>query len=196
MTITHRIVKEPSVLNRAPIDLKVVPKYPNLRNYDDRVLDGPNRRIYDDLIYKSENDIPVSIYSSSLLPKEVGYIIRVDDMSVGVPVQRVKECMEKYNATITTPSKDYIWVELCNGRLVWHNNGPVVESSRVLFIYNVDTSVKEVVRLPIMETFKVFSDRGVKTVRPKGNAEISGLMLSTKELLPILDGEIVYASWM
>ena len=196
MKIVQRIVKEPSVINRAIWGLKVVPKYPNLRNYEDRVLDGLDRRTWEDLLYKSEQDIPVTVYNSTLLPKEVGYIIQLGNEVFGVPIKCLKDFMTSNGCTKTEEDADQVWVEIVNNKFVWHNDIPTWESEAIALIYTTDESVTVGTRLPVSDAFRVYTDTGIKLVRPKGDATVYGVQLERPELLPVIKGEIVNVSGM
>lgn len=195
MKIIKRVVEAPSVINRAQIGLGVVPRYPNLRAYEDRVVGGMDKRDFDEILYASENEQFMKIYCSSLLPQEVGYILQEGDSLYAVPIPKMKEFMRSFNITSTEHGKYDIWAELSDeGKLYMHNAEPTVESMEIVFIYYTDVKGFEQTRLPIDKTFRVFTEHGVKTIRPKGDATVYGKKLYNPELLPVLDGEIIDVS--
>lgn len=195
MRIIKRIVKAPSVINRAPIGLAVVPRYPNLEAYRDRVVGGLDERQYADILYACENEQCLKIFCSSLLPAEVGYIIKHENKLFAVPMPAMKEFMRNSGVWETEHSKYDLWAELTkDNRLYMHNDEPTIESPDIAFIYYTDAKGYEQTRVPIDKTFRVFTPTGVKVIRPKGDATIYGLKLYNPELLPILDGEIVDVS--
>lgn len=195
MKIIKRIIKAPSIINRAPIGLAVVPKYPNLEAYRDRVVGGLDEKEYEEIIYASEHEQYMRIYCSSLLPAEVGYIIQHEDKIFAVPIPAMKGFMRSAKVTETEHSKYDLWAELSSdNRLYMHNDEPAVESPEIAFIYYTDAKGFEQTRLPIDKTFRVFTKTGVKTIRPKGDATVYGIKLCNPELLPVIRGEIVDVS--
>lgn len=194
MRITKRIIHSPSVLNRAVECIRITPKYPNLHAYDKRVVDGADRRAYDEIIYAMEHNEGMAKYCSSVLPQEIGYIVEHNGMYFAVPIIKMKAFMSKYRVFATEHSKYDIWAELSAGKLYMHNAEPTVESNETVFIYNKDSFEMIPARLPIDKTFRVFTDDGVKTIRPKGDALIYDTKLCNPELLPVIDGVIVDVS--
>lgn len=195
MRITKRIIHSPSALNRAVECIRITPKYPNLHAYDKRVVDGADRRTYDEIIYAMEHNEGMAKYCSSVLPQEIGYIIEHDGMYFAVPFTQLKMFMRANRVNETEHSKYSIWAELSrDGKLYMHNAEPTVESDETVFIYNKDPFEMVHARLPIDKTFRVFTDDGVKTIRPKGDALIYDTKLCNPELLPVIEGVIVDVS--
>lgn len=194
MRIIKRIIHSPSALNRAIECIQIIPKYPNLRAYDKRVVGGADRRAYDDIIYAMEHNEGLAKYCSSVLPQEIGYIIEHANMYFAVPFTKMKMFMNTHKVFTTEHSKYDIWAELSDGKLYMHNAEPTIESDETVFIYNKDPFEMVQARLPIDKTFRVFTDDGVKTIRPKGDALIYGTKLCNPELLPVIDGVIVDVS--
>lgn len=194
MRVLSRIVYAPSVVNRAPLGLKIVPKYPDIEKYDDAVFGGTDRKDYDDILYAKKNNIPMRIFSSSILPTEIGYILEADNRVYGVPLGKIKEFMHQHEVSVTEPSKSGLWIELVKGHVVVHNNPPCIESAEIVFIYYTDIKGYEETRLPIDKTFRIQGSRGVKKIQCKGDATVYGLFLANEELLDVAKGRIVDVS--
>ena len=194
MRIYRRIVKAPSVLNRASIGATVVPKYPKLANYEDRLVGDADVRTFYEIKNACDQNRPMRVYMNYLLPEDVGYLVEHDGSYFAVPVQRLKYFMESNGVDHTKRSKYDVWAEVIEGKITIHNNDPVIECPEVILIYKTDLDGYEETRLPIEETFRVTTERGFKTVRPKGDATVYGVKLANPELLPVLDGEVVDVS--
>lgn len=194
MRVLSRIVYAPSVVNRAPLGLKIVPKYPDIEKYENYVYDGIDRKEYENILYAKKTNRPVRAYTSSILPKEIGYIIEDGKRIYAVPTGKLKSFMRDNKVEVIEPSKNGLWIELSKGHVIIHNNPPCIESAEIVFIYYTDIAGYEETRLPIDRTFRIQGSYGVKRIQCKGDATVYGLKLVNEELLDVARGIIVDVS--
>lgn len=194
MRVLYRVVYAPSIVNRAPLGLKVVPKYPDIEKYEDYVYDGIDRKEYEDILYAKKTNLPIRAYTSSILPKEIGYIIGDDRHAYAVPVGSLKGFMHDNKVKKIDASKNGLWIELVKGHVVIHNNPPCIESAEIVFIYYTDVNGYEETRIPVDRTFRIQGSYGVKRIQCKGDATVYGLKLVNEELLDMTKGMIVDVS--
>lgn len=195
MKIIKRIVEAPSVTNRIPSGVMVVPKYPDVEAYRERVVGGIDERTYEDICYAAQVGTPLKTFMSSLLPTEVGYVISTNSgFAYAVPKSALLKFLREHQAEYTEHGKYDIWAEIVDGHIIMHNDQPTVEGDDVVFINYINEAEMVPSRVSIDKTFRVFTDRGVKLIRPKGDALIYGLYTKNPELIPVLKGEIVDVS--
>ena len=194
MRILKRIVYSTTNANRTPYGAKVVPKFPNIPEYEKDVV-KPDKN-YREILECFNNDIPMDAVTNDDAQGEIGYLLEHNDRLYAVPTQCLKSFMDSYNVQVTEPSDTGISLTSYRGGIVIMGNNKVSQyDPSILYIYETDSITPVETRVSINKSFRVRKKVSIQTITPKGLIKIPGLKLVRQNILGVMRGEVIDVSW-
>lgn len=194
MRVVKRIIYAPSNTNRVPLGTVVVPKFPNIKEYDKQVTG--DRSTYEEIRRCYERNIPMLAAVDDTAPKEIGYIIEHAGRLYATPLQYIKSLMDAHHVKATEASKSGITIGSCkNGIVISGNNSVLLTDDTLVYIYDADENNLVSTRVPICKQFIVTKPVGSQIIIPKGIAQIPSVKIVNQDILGVARGEVIDVSW-
>ena len=193
MIVLKRIISAPSNANRTPEGTLVVPNYPDVTGYEGLVVG--NKDVFEKVKECVANNIGLPAVRTNIAPQEIGYLIEHNKRVYAVPTHLLKSFMSAYGVKSTDPAGHIVAIQCGKGIALTGTEPVTLDNPSVLSLYGVDNNMMVEARLQIEESFQVKEEVGSRRITPKGIGSIPALKLVHKEIVGVMRGEVIDASW-